>query len=151
MKRIIDGVTYNTDTSAQIGRWNQKADNYNPTTKEVILYKTRGGAFFLHEHEEWSFQDDETGEWVTKHNDSFQPLTRQKAHDWMMEGDTEVLSDEFELPPEATAKEEPEGTIYVRVPQSFKVQVDAAAKQADLSTNAWAMRCMESCLAAAKQ
>src|SRR5262245_10114383 len=112
MKRIIDGVTYNTETSTQIGRWAEEAGDDSPTSQEVILYKTRGGVFFLHNHEEWTVKGEETDEWVTKKRDRFDPMSREKAQDWMMNGDNEVLSDEFELPPEATVEEEPAGTIY---------------------------------------
>ena len=146
MKRIIDGVTYNTDTSTLIARYQEAADNYNPTDKTIDLYKTRGGAFFLHVHEEWHVKDEDSGEWQKKLKDQFEPLTREAAQKWVMDGDVEVFSEEFGLPPEAADEETPSATIYARVPQSLKARVDAAAEEAKLSTNAWALRCMENCL-----
>src|ERR1700756_2780414 len=74
MKRIINGTTYNTATSTQIGRWEQEADDWTPTDKVEILYKTRGGAFFVHTHEEWE-RDGEP-----RHRDNFEPSTREEAH-----------------------------------------------------------------------
>lgn len=146
MKRIINGVTYNTDTSTLVARFHEAADNNNPTDKTTELYKTRGAALFLHIHDEWHVMDQASGEWLKKTKDQFEPMSREDAQKWVMDGDVEILSDEFDMPPEAAAEESPAATIFARVPQSLKARVDAAADQAKLSINAWALRCMEHCL-----
>ena len=47
MKRIIDGVTYNTETATKLAQaeWTNALDE-----DEIvgILYQTRGGAYFVH-------------------------------------------------------------------------------------------------------
>ncbi len=144
MKRIANGVTYNTDTSTMVARFEQLADDYNPTSRTVVLYQTRGGAFFLHDQEEWHIKED--GEWVSKISDSFAPMTYEEAHKWVLSGDVEIIGDVFPDPPEASAEDKPGATIYVRVPQSLKERIDGAAAKVDLSINAWAMRCLETCL-----
>src|SRR4029077_5733190 len=50
MKRIIDGVTYNTDTSTRLAQSEYETE-YSHEEKSCIgtLYQTRGGAFFVHE------------------------------------------------------------------------------------------------------
>jgi HicB family len=48
-------------------------------------------------------------------------------------------------PPEAAAEESPGSTLYIRVPTSLKNRIEALAKEADLSLNAWTMRCVERC------
>ena len=54
----------------------------------------------------------------------------------------------FGEPPEAEAEPAPGATIYVRVPTSLKDRIEAQATREHLSVNAWAIRCMESCLLA---
>ncbi len=124
----------------------QLADDYNPTTRTVVLYQTRGGAFFLHEQEGWHIKED--GEWVSKISDSFVPMTYEQTQKWVLSGDVEIIGDVFPDPPEASAEDKPGATIYVRVPQSLKERIDGAAAKVDLSINAWAMRCLETCLSA---
>ena len=144
MKRIIDGVTYNTDTSTMVALFDQPASHHNPTSKTGTLYQTRGGAFFVHWREEWNYKEE--GEWATKTNDSFEVMTYDEAHKWVLDGDVEIFSGVFPDPPEATSEEKPGATIYIRVPQSLKARIDDASDEAKLSINAWSMRCIEQCL-----
>jgi hypothetical protein len=64
----------------------------------------------------------------------------------MLEGEVHVFRNPFEDPPEAAAEAEPGATIYTRVPATLKRAADAAAREQNLSGNAWAMRCIERCL-----
>jgi predicted HicB family RNase H-like nuclease len=73
-------------------------------------------------------------------------MSGDEAHKWMLEGDTEVIDNPFEDPPEAEQEVEPGSTVYVRVPPSLKRAIDQAAGVAKLSVNAWAMKCLERCL-----
>ncbi len=96
MKRIIDGVTYNTDTSTLIaqveGKWT-KNDGIEYDYLEQ-LYQTRGGAFFVHEHLEGTYHDQAEGEWRTKKLDAFTPNTHEEATAWLNETDNvEIFSD----------------------------------------------------------
>jgi hypothetical protein len=103
MKRIINTRTYDTATASKIGR-SANEDRDEKTSREHILYKTAGGVFFLHVHEEWQAKD-EYGEWILNHHDHFTLMTQKEAEKWMRSGDIEVLSDEFWFP-EAKAEEE---------------------------------------------
>ncbi len=144
MKRIIDGVTYNTATSTLLATSDYEADwNHKSYPCEGHIYQTRGGAFFVHEAINLGFSH-EIDEDVWKHR--FEALSRAEAQSWIMTGETEIYSNPFEEPPEAQAEDEPSATIYVRVPTSLKQRVDAAAKAENLSANSWAMRCIEGCL-----
>ena len=135
MKRIIDGKTYNTETATKVAF--AKVDQpYLETDEEHTLYMTRGGAFFVHIRDPDENQDD------------IEILTEKKAQEWLLEGEVEVYNSPFPDPPEAAAEEpsKPEATIFIRVPQSLKRKIDATAKAAGQSVNAWAMRCLEKCL-----
>lgn len=143
MKRIVNGVTYNTDTSARlaVSEWEDDDGNCVGT-----LYQTRGGAFFVDKEitaNVWNEREQEK-EVQIKH--IFLPLSRDDVHEWLMTGEVEVFSNPFEDPPEAEAEREAGATIYIRVPASLKHRVDDAAKEAKASANAWAMRCVERCL-----
>jgi predicted HicB family RNase H-like nuclease len=50
------------------------------------------------------------------------------------------------MPPEANSETERGSTIYVRVSDEFKRQIDQAAKGATVSANTWVRRCFEECL-----
>ncbi|MGJ0426982.1 hypothetical protein [Methylocystis sp.] len=145
MKRIIDGVTYNTDTSTLLAK-SEYSTEYNHVEYpcEGRLYQTRGGAFFVHEVIDLGY-DRELDERVIKYK--AEAFSAEKAQKWIMSGDTEVFHNPFEDPPEAQAEAEPSATIYVRVPASLKQRLEHAASAEKLSGNSWAIRCIEQCLA----
>jgi hypothetical protein len=143
MKRIFDGVTYNTETATRLAQSTWERDGAEVTG---VLYQTRGGAFFVHEFwtkEAWIERLSQTEE---RDYNEFIPLSAAEAQAWIMEGEVEVFSNPFDDPPEATAEPEPGATIYIRVPASLKQRVDKAADAAKVSGNVWAMKCVERCL-----
>lgn len=141
MKRILDGLTYNTETSTLLAKAGWDLDDrrspYNGVACEGRLYQTRGGAFFL-------VTTINLGELQEKVE--FAPMTAERAQAWLLEGDVEVYRNAFEDPPEAAAETETGATIYIRVPAALKRDVDEAAGDAKVSGNVWAMRCVEHCL-----
>ena len=145
MKRIVNGVTYNTDTSTRLAQasWEQDGEQFVGT-----LYQTRGGAFFVDEENTSQVWNESERAYEEKKRNSFLPLSPDGAHKWLLEGDVEIFSNPFDDPPEATAEAEPGATIYVRVPASLKRRVDEAASKDGVSGNVWAMRCLERCLGA---
>jgi hypothetical protein len=146
MKRIIDGKTYNTETSTLVATsgW-QLQDERSPhygSECEGELYQTRGGAFFLVVTIHTETRD---GEPIDKVECT--AMSAEKANAWVVKGhDIEIVRDVFGEPPEAEAEDEPGATIYIRVPAALKRSVDEAAKEAKVSGNVWAMRCIERCL-----
>jgi predicted HicB family RNase H-like nuclease len=143
VKRIINGITYNTDTSVRIAR---KDGEYSEGPYCTILYKTRGGAYFLDQAETVLSYDQETAETrVVDRKRTFVPMSRDDAEEWYLEGETEVLVEAFAELPEAAAEAETEAGVYLRLPMVLKTRIEAAAKNARLSLNAWAMRCFERC------
>lgn len=144
MKRIIDGVTYNTDTSTLLAKSAYSTEyNHVEYPCEGRLYQTRGGAFFVHEIVDFGY-DQDRDEHITK--DRAEAFSAAEAQKWIMSGDTEVFHNPFEDPPEAEAESEPSATIYVRVPASLKHRLEQSAKAEKLSGNSWAIRCIERCL-----
>lgn len=146
MKKIVNGVTYNTETSTRLAEaeWEQDGNQMIET-----LFQTRGGAFFLDlevTSREWNEHERDYDERITR---TFTPVSPEGAHKWMMEGEVEIFHNPFDDPPEAAAEAEPASTIYIRVPASLKQRVDDAAKDAKTSGNVWAMRCVEKCLSQA--
>ena len=147
MKRIIDGLTYNTDTSTLVARsewtlWDERSPHYGAEC-EGKLYQTRGGAFFVVTTIHTQNRDREPVDKV-----ECDAMSAERAHKWMLEGDVEVIHNPFEEPPEAEAEDEPGATIYVRIPAALKRSVDEAVREAKVSSNVWAMRCIEKCLSA---
>ena len=146
MKRIVNGLTYNTETAALIAtsEWtnrDQNSPNFGCEC-EGELYQTRGGAFFV----VVTTHIPETSDSAARDKVEFDPMTAQRAQAWMLEGDVEVVRNPFDEPPEAEAENEAGATIYIRVPAVLKRSVDAAATKAGVSVNVWAMRCIERCL-----
>jgi hypothetical protein len=149
MKRIINGTTYNTDTSTLIAR-----SEYEETNRDDIviaryaysLYQTRGAAFFLDTATTTNRKDPRTEEWEEVERHEFQALTQAEAARWVLEGDNvELFHDVFGEPPEAAEETTPGSTVYLRIPTSLKDQMEAASADQKLSVNSWAMRCIERC------
>jgi predicted HicB family RNase H-like nuclease len=144
MKRLIDGVTYNTETATLLarseGEWGEWAKQEDLPIVET-LYQTRSGNFFM--VEEITTGENEDGYSITKYR--FAALNEKEARKWMVTGEAEVFLNPFE---EKVDEDETEGTIYARIPASLKRKIEEAAKSEGLSANSWAMRCFERCLGA---
>ncbi len=146
MKRIIDGVAYNTETAAKVARLEFDASDQGGTRGFEVLYQTRGGAFFRHVQEMVAYRD-RNGDRQERETNQFEAMTRDKAHAWVMgQNDVELLSDVFGEPPEAAAGDAAaaEATIYARVPLALKSQAEALARADGLSVNSHVIRCLES-------
>jgi predicted HicB family RNase H-like nuclease len=155
MKRIINGVTYNTDTSTLIAmaEVDHGANPYasEPAKNERMwLYQTRGGAFFLHTCTE-TYRRNNEGKFRAVTRDEFEPLSTSEAQHWVTGSrsrQVEIMNEKvFGEPPEAEAEETLSATLYTRMPASLKQQIETAAAEDKLSANAWVIRCTESCLA----
>ena len=140
LKRVVDNVAYNTDTSALIARKSStRQDERGRAVHEMaFLFETTKGAYFI----------DKTScvrtEGRSRKWDEIIPMTADEARNWLSSDGVEVIHDPFS---EAISAVEPEvelGTpIYVRAPATLKQRVEAAAKQMNLSCNAWVIKCLE--------
>ena len=144
MKRIINGLTYNTETATKIAKYEY---DHRPDQDEAgyyMLYRTPGKAFFLHFHRTVQMHDetDGDGKSVRVTND-FSPMTWEEAHDWLLSGNFELFSDILGELPEASAEDNPGVTIYLRAPISFKEQIEAAAGAVGQSVNDWVLQCLK--------
>jgi predicted HicB family RNase H-like nuclease len=145
MKRIVNGVTYNTETSTRLAR--RRFQRSTEAEKLIeTLYQTRGGAFFIVERRKTVQWDEREKESVDRVERTFRPASSDEARRWMLVGEVHVFRNPFGDPPEAAAEAEPGATIYIRVPATLKRDADNAAQKQKLSGNVWAMRCIESCL-----
>ena len=99
MKRIVDGVTYDTSTSDVVGvkEWE---DEIERESRCLTLFQTRLGAFFVLDETTRPDRND-PDEWHTC--TKVRPLSRAEAQAWMLRGDVEVVDSPFEDPPEAAA------------------------------------------------
>ena len=144
MKRIIDGVTYNTDSSTKLGLSEYDTEfNHRQHACHGVLYQTRGGAFFVHEMIALG-QNDDNGAPIFKNR--FRALGSDDAKKWLMPDNCEVFHNPFDAPPEAVSEPEQSTTVYLRVPQSLKKRIEKAAESDELSVNSWTLRCVERCL-----
>jgi hypothetical protein len=135
MKRIIEGVTYNTDTATAVAQW--EYDDQDGYTTDAKLYQTRGGAFFI--VHKWDVDE--------KSKVYFESCSRETVLRLVERTDNLTILNEEVLQPPAEAVEEtaPAATLYIRVPAALKSRVDALASEEGTSANAWAMRCLERC------
>jgi hypothetical protein len=131
VKKIINGLTYKTDTSTLIAKAESTGEAYFQGPEETThswLYQTRGGAFFLHERTETS-KKDKNDEWKQVARNEFFPMTYDRALRWFMSAEVELLSDVFGEPPEATAEPTQGATLYIRVPTSLKGRLETLANK----------------------
>ena len=138
MKRVVNGISYNTDTALRLGFY-REVEMQGPTT----LYQTNGGAFFLQFEMETSVWNESSRANVTVKEPIFRPIGPGHAKDWLSQTGVEVFHNPFKDKLSDTSEREPGGTLAVRVPATLKRAVEQAAKNAGISGNAWTMRCIE--------
>jgi hypothetical protein len=136
-KRIIDGKTYNTETSTQITGWHDDDDDV-PWESGTYLYQNRHGAFFLYTYlydaDEHDFQ-------------KIEPYTPDQARAWLEKNcswDPSLIESLFGQMPEAGSGE---SKFTLRMPESLRERLADRAKVNNQSLNAWIIRCLESCAA----
>src|SRR4051794_14142363 len=108
IKRIVNGVTYNTATSTLIARsqgeeTDRRRGDFDWTEE---LYQTRGGAFWILYTQTFPGghgEDDEDDKEIV----TVQPLSREGAKGWLLIGEVEVLQNPFGDPPEAEDEPDP--------------------------------------------
>jgi hypothetical protein len=145
MKRIIDGVTFNTDTATEVaeGVWEDQDRGIVATT---TLYQNRAGVFFSVEEIEQTFRHPSDGEWRSR-----------KSYDWTKVGSAPdaiefcqkvnltITREIDDLPPEAEPGDAA-ATVYIRMPPALKASIETKAKAAGVSVNVFALRCLEGCV-----
>jgi hypothetical protein len=149
MKTVIDGKTYNTDTSTTVASYSyEDGDGYDT---EAVVYLNRGGAYFAVHTWDVTTGDVRRGEERETKTKTFVEVLSRAEIDRLVATENLTVHNEraLTLPPEATAEDEASATIFVRVPEALKAKVDEAASTAGVSINAWALRCFEACLAKA--
>ena len=147
MKKVIDGITYNTETSTALATAEYRTNDDHDV--QSTLYQTRGGAFFTLEVETWGVRDDYSRVgWSERSRATVTPLSIDNAHKWVLEGEVELLPAGEKLftdLPEAEADTVGGATIYLRVPAALKQRIERVARKTNQSVNVWAMRCLEGC------
>ena len=129
-KRIIDGKTYNTETSTLLGE-------YVGDFLSEFLFKTRHGAYFT-----YCDHPNEPEEIV-------RPFEPSQAQRWMEQYCTaESLEAEFGEMPDAG---DDEARFTLRIPESLRKRVAQIAQANDQSLNAWILRCLERCASTAEK
>jgi predicted DNA binding CopG/RHH family protein len=125
MKRIIDGVTYDTDTATEVF---SEAHPSHFSMAHWGMFQTRHGAFF-------KLVCDHDGEIYT-----FTPLSDAEAQK-LLERHANHLVEQFFGPfPEYGSAEK---RITVRVPIGLARRVESAAKASNLDVNKYIQRCLE--------
>jgi predicted HicB family RNase H-like nuclease len=129
VKRIIDGMTYNTQTATEVFC-------SGPVQSDAWhgVYQTRHGAFF-------KVVVDHDGETVLE----FGPLTDNEAQAEVQKHAPHLVDDYFGPFPEAGAAER---RLTIRVPANLATRIETAAQAKSLSVNSYAMRCFEQCVTA---
>jgi hypothetical protein len=138
MKRVVNGIAYNTDTALRLG-FDAKDEDYGPTA----LYQTKGGAFFLHFEMENTIWNETTRKNETVKEPAFRPIGPGHAKVWLAVKGVEVFHNPFNDKRSNATERELGGTLAVRVPGTLKRAVEQAAKKSGISGNAWTMRCIE--------
>lgn len=144
MKRIIDGATYNTDTSTVIATGTHE-DEYSRTLSETVLYQSRSGVYFsvdkvttTRRRRDGEDDDRITHEWEVVGD-------ARKANEYCERYSLTILRDIEDMPPEAVLGEKL-ATVYLRVTPTLKADLDEASSEDKISGNLWATRCLEKCL-----
>lgn len=138
MKRIIEGKTYNTETSIKlhsVSNWDSLDAKWSCPFEQVeILYQTRHGALFL-----VTICDD------PEDVDKLTPLAPSEAQKWLEENNcVEIIEKLFGEMPEAG---ESESRITLRMPDTLKNKIELMAQKNGQSMNAWIVKKLEQAIA----
>jgi predicted DNA binding CopG/RHH family protein len=94
MRKVINGRTYNTETSKRIGTWDNGLSYSDFSFCEETLYKNTKGAYFLYGE---GGARSKYGKQVESNNwsggSSIEPMTAEEAQEWAEE---HLTADEFE-------------------------------------------------------
>lgn len=124
MKRIIDGKSYNTDTSVVVKSYeNPERDEY------WKLYQTRHGAFFICGSDEG-----------TNFKQKLRPISDAEAQKLLEEYANDLVEQYFGAMPEGGAAER---RLTIRIPGILADRIETTAKDKGFSLNSVAMRCFE--------
>ena len=133
-KRIIAGKTYNTETAIMLAGNREEYDD-TPVETGTFLYKTRFGAFFLYQYQDYGPDED--------NYDEIKPLTDAETQAWLEKNEpynTDLIERLFGTMPEAGARE---SKFTLRMPDTLRDQLAERAKANGRSLNAWIVRCLE--------
>lgn len=136
MKKIIDGVTYNTETATKIAEHAKLDDN----DKHVILYQNRKGFFFYH-IKNFERAEGHISEWYNDY--SLPPSVAENKYTpkhFIEYCATTVYNNPFYI--ERKGKEV---SILFRLPETLKDLIEFKARESQMSVNTYILRCVESC------
>jgi len=101
MRKIINGRTYNTETSKRIGQWSNGHYTNDFAYCSEDLYKNTKGAYFLHGEggamSKYAARSGDNSGW----GEEIIPMTAEEAQEWAEEHDTDAYIAEFGTPEEA--------------------------------------------------
>lgn len=140
-KRIIEGKTYNTETSALLASWSSfdTPDTAQGGEYGQILFQTRHGAYFLFDY------DDRRETWESGYQQLI-PLDPEQAQRWAeTHCSADIVEAIFGEMPDAG---DAEAKVTLRMPEILRRRLAAMAEDQKQSMNAAIVRCLERCLAA---
>lgn len=149
MKRVINGITYNTATSTALAlkHGRQEASHTHRASDWIAtLYQTHGGAYFLVYRDEYMEWNEQRRVSESREDVRFEPISEDGAKNWLRQGEVEVLHDPFAGPRKGPADAKTSTTIYLRLPASLKRRVEEEAGKNEVSANQWVMRAIERAL-----
>jgi len=125
MKRIINGITYDTDTATEV----YSHQHAHPSSGAWwAMYQTRHGAFF-------DVVCDHDGETIT-----FKPLTDAEAQKELEQCANHLVEQYFGAMPEYGSAEK---RLTLRIPISLYRRVERAADKVELDVNKYIQRALE--------
>src|SRR5690349_11397090 len=123
MKRVIDGITYNTETATEIFLQSQPFSQAG-----WAMYQTRNGAFFS---VAWD---------IDRAPNSCTPLSRPEARRKLEEHASYLVEEYFGFMPKHAAMEK---RLTLRIPYGLFKRIENAATTQDIDVNKYIQRILE--------
>jgi hypothetical protein len=147
VRRIRDGVTYNTKTSELIAYAEGNRDDASNGRWRAGLYRAASGAYFAVREEAKPYFDQIGGRWLDDTGVSLDLLDFVAAVKWCEQYDANVLVDfleKAEMTPAAVAvqAEAPAGVV-LRLSDVQRSVLEDEAQKAGLSVDAYLLQCVE--------
>jgi hypothetical protein len=146
VRRIRDGVTYNTKASELLAYAEGRADGPSNSRWRAGLFRTSSGAYFAVREDMRHYFDQINGHWADNTSVTLEVLDHASSVKWCEQHDANLLVDFVEQSveePERLAEAAPEG-VLLSLSDTQKSDLALEAETAGMSVEAYLLHCVES-------
>lgn len=134
MKKVIEGVLYNTETAKWLAVWRNAGSWRDFSHCEETLYRTKSGKYFIHgEGGAMTKYAQSSGQNSWSGGEKIEPVSRKTAQEWAEE---KLSGDEYQEIFGPVAEGPEQEALNVLIPASLKALLKAEAETRSIAISA---------------